>query len=97
MLQNASVAINGITAHIITSSRNFIAAVALYSIHNAIRHAPTIPTWSTVPSFSQSKKIMSTGFSTPALCRQSFNAYTPHSMEYSGSVIPFGSLGYLVL
>ena len=34
-----TIPINGITTHIVASSCNFISAVSLYGIHNAIRHA----------------------------------------------------------
>lgn len=40
---------------------------------------------------------ISIGFSTSAEIRAAFNSCTPHSIEYSGSCIPFGSWGYLVL
>ena len=40
---------------------------------------------------------MSTGLFTSALARQLFISCTPHSIEYSESVIPFGFFGYFVL
>ena len=42
-------------------------------------------------------RSISIGLSTSAETRAAFSSCTPHSMEYSGSLMPFGSCGYFLL